>query len=105
MHSACSMPEPVVQVTTAYSGGCDAQPQSLRCGARTSSASLKEKRDRSVAMVATRETLARDCPTQLRGPSAKGKYRLGRLLSSAWCTRCQEFTLPQKRSKHDSIAL
>lgn len=39
----------------------------------TSSASLKEKRESRVAMVATRETLARDCPTQLRGPSAKGK--------------------------------
>ena len=42
-------------------------------GRLTSSASLKEKRESSVAMVATRETLARDCPTQLRGPSAKGK--------------------------------
>ena len=39
----------------------------------TSSASLKEKRESSVAMVATRLTLARDCPTQLRGPSANGK--------------------------------
>jgi hypothetical protein len=34
---------------------------------------LKEKRESSVAMVATRLTLARDCPMQLRGPSAKGK--------------------------------
>ena len=49
----------------------------------TSSASLKEKRESSVAMVATRDTLARDWPTQLRGPSAKGKYRFGRLLSPA----------------------
>ena len=50
----------------------------------TSSARRKWKCCISVAMVAIRETLARDCPTQLRGPSAKGKYRLGRLLSSAW---------------------
>ena len=42
-------------------------------GVLTSSASLKEKRESSVAMVATRDTFARDCPTQLRGPSAKGK--------------------------------
>ena len=56
-------------------------------------------------MVATRDTLARDCPTQLRGPSAKGKYRLGRLLSSAWCTQCQGFILPQERNKYDRIAL
>ena len=49
----------------------------------TSSAREKWKCCISVAMVATRLTLARDCPTQLRGPSAKGKYRLARLLSSA----------------------
>lgn len=41
-------------------------------GEVTSSASLKEKRDSSRAMVATRLTFARDWPTQLRGPSAKG---------------------------------
>ena len=55
----------------------------------TSSARQKWKCCISVAMVAIRDTLARDCPTQLRGPSAKGKYRLGRLLSSAEGTRCQ----------------
>ena len=39
----------------------------------TSSARRKEKCCSSVAMVAARLTLARDWPTQLRGPSAKGK--------------------------------
>ena len=37
------------------------------------SASLKEKRDSSSANVASRLVMARDCPTQLRAPSANGK--------------------------------
>ena len=37
------------------------------------SASLKEKRDSSSASVASRLVMARDCPTQLRAPSANGK--------------------------------
>ena len=37
------------------------------------SASLKEKRDSSSASVASRLVMTRDCPTQLRAPSAKGK--------------------------------
>ncbi len=41
--------------------------------ALTSSANRKEKCCRSVAVVTSKLTLARDCPTQLRGPSAKGK--------------------------------
>ena len=56
-------------------------------------------------MVATRDTLARDCPTQLRGPSAKGKYRLGCLLSSAWRTRFQGFIVPQTSTNQDRLAL
>ena len=37
------------------------------------SASLNEKRDSSSVSVASRLVIARDCPTQLRAPSANGK--------------------------------
>jgi hypothetical protein len=43
-----------------------------------------------VAIVATRLTLASDWPTQLRGPSANGKYLFGLLLSPAQLFRDQD---------------
>lgn len=39
----------------------------------TWSANLKENRDSSSASVASRLVMAKDCPTQLRAPSANGK--------------------------------
>ena len=68
----------------------DFKPTRVYCSlARTpsgppmSSANLKDRLASSVAAVAIKLTLAKDCPTQFLGPSANGKYLLGFLLIPA----------------------
>ena len=71
------------------------------------SAKLNLKWDINVAAVASKLSLANDCPTQFRGPSANGKYRFARLsfpseikakLSAAvYLPARQKYSLPIKK--------